>query len=67
MILHSDTPTPTTSIPQLFDPDCAWCLEAMGITPQDGSHGICATHRADMDRQYEEYRAAREERKKGRA
>jgi hypothetical protein len=37
----------TTSTPE--SAACAWCIEEMGETPQDGdSHGICEPHAEQM-------------------
>jgi hypothetical protein len=39
--------------------DCAWGLKERGIAPGEGSHGICAFHKAQMLATAARFRAAR--------
>jgi len=38
------TEAPLTVLTSDYTTDCAWCLADAGITPTDGSHGICTYH-----------------------
>ena len=33
---------------QTPEPDCAWCMVQAGVPLGEGSHGICARHKAQV-------------------
>ena len=60
-------PLPPAMRPATCTDDCAWGLKERGIAPGEGSHGICAFHKAQMLAQAARLRAARAAQRRARA
>ena len=41
---------------EVLDMTCAWCLAKAGMTPLEGSHGICAACTAEVLQRHHERR-----------